>query len=290
MKKRFTLIELLIVIAIIAILAAILLPALQSARARAQSTTCINNLKQMAVIARTYADDHRGFWPGNSGTKPSGSTSSQWPWPQHLTRGKYFKVPVPESPYNVQPKLPEFTVCPTLTPKKTDTRYECYGAVVMTNTDRASGLGIESIDSQHYLIGVTGAYNAFRPITVITTGASPAKQIWLADSVNAVGRLDSRLVIVGPADDWGALYAAHNGRINFAAVAGNAESVSGDSISEYFGHQGAIQGTQGGIKIVGQYYYSRKIPYYRVAKGESGNGNYDANTLSKDYVVCKTVD
>ena len=288
-KRSFTLIELLVVIAIIAILAAILLPALQSARARAQNTSCINNLKQMALAARNYTDDHRGFWPGNSGTKPSGSKSAQWPWPQHLTRGKYFNVPAPENPYNVQPKLPDFAVCPSLTPQKTDTRYECYGAVVMTNTDRASGLGIEKIDTPAYKIGVTGAYNAFRPITVINTGVSPSTQIWLADSVNAIGRLDSRLVIVGPADDWGALYAVHNGRINFAAVAGNAESVPGDNISDYFGHQGAIQGTQGGIKIVGQYYYSRKIPYYRVVKGESGNGNFDTATLSKAYVVCKTV-
>ncbi len=54
----FTLIELLVVIAIIAILAAILLPALQSARNRGKSSTCVNNLKQFASATLMYASDY----------------------------------------------------------------------------------------------------------------------------------------------------------------------------------------------------------------------------------------
>ena len=62
-QKNFTLIELLVVIAIIAILAAILLPALQSARARGRSVNCINNLKTIASAYQNYSQDNRDFFP-----------------------------------------------------------------------------------------------------------------------------------------------------------------------------------------------------------------------------------
>ncbi|MCX7933908.1 MAG: prepilin-type N-terminal cleavage/methylation domain-containing protein, partial [Planctomycetota bacterium] len=74
-RSAFTLTELLAVMAIVSLLAALLLPTLGSALRTARDVSCVNNQKQMYLIAATWAQDHSGLLPS-----PPPLQSDRWNW------------------------------------------------------------------------------------------------------------------------------------------------------------------------------------------------------------------
>jgi prepilin-type N-terminal cleavage/methylation domain-containing protein/prepilin-type processing-associated H-X9-DG protein len=91
-RTAFTLIELLIVIAIIAVLVAMLLPALARARQSAIKLQCASNLRQLGIAIHAYAADQRGFVPPWAGDLDGGGgwhqtitpSATVWPYFNHF--------------------------------------------------------------------------------------------------------------------------------------------------------------------------------------------------------------
>ncbi len=222
-KSGFTLIELLVVIAIIAILAAILFPVFARAKAKAQQTVCLNNLKQITFAALMYCSDFENTAPSclDSWYVNSNRTWTMCLWP-YISPGAW------------DPNFIQTTTCPSARVglrtgggPYSHTNYDANGVImcrdVVGSGGQAYGVGVnmDSIPNVHEIImfyDIMGAnwphiqiYADFSPRSTGTPGEYST--FWQIDSSWAgphnfghnCGYADGHAKYVGFGSGWGTM-------------------------------------------------------------------------------------
>ena len=111
--RAFTLVEILVVIAIIGILASMLLPVLSKARAKARKVKCISNQRQIYVAYTMYADENKDWYPVVTGSAGAGGKQGTFTVPPTVARLYGAAVPEKQRPLNQHLDNPEIFKCPS---------------------------------------------------------------------------------------------------------------------------------------------------------------------------------
>jgi len=256
-RRAFTLVELLVVIGIIAVLIALLLPALNRAREQANAVKCLSNLRQLGQAFVMYSENNKGFViPSYTMTGTAGGPTIKLEgWAPILDRDKYiagdrehnrsvFTCPVTfnVAPFETtaqtgtDPGNPKgymdwpcirsgVTVAPTTIPERGFDRIIRVGYWI--NADNPIGSATVVVPDRFYTSSVgygPGTNGLFLNYTKTARFRKPSRLIVLADGVYAGRQSDTRIGVTNSRVG----YRHPNQTANVVFADGHAESIKGD--------------------------------------------------------------
>lgn len=172
-QEAFTLIEMLVVIAIIAILVSIMVPSVNRALESARASKCMHNLRQMGMAHTMFMNDHRGMLLPAATIdryRPDGPTVTQHYW--HNALEPYLGVEGEPRASNLGRNRPDWQRCPSKQMKITDPRMIGYGFNFRW-FGHSTGSGVESGSNEWLFSRVFSVRN-------------PSRQIIIGDSLDDV--------------------------------------------------------------------------------------------------------
>ena len=222
--NRFTLVELLVVVAIIGILAGLLLPALNTARERARSTTCIANLKQCGLALNQYANDYNDLCPAAINTSNGLGDGSNL-WTQVLIADSY-------TPSPAIGKASVF-VCPS------------YGLKVWNGDQQSYGLwqGKDGYGAVAAGTGQSAYYNINRNkvetdrVLIADSTRSDANASWLQSYVLGEPSTDWGVEVPAGTGSYKVVHARHSRQANILFNDGHVQAEPGSWLSDDEGRQ-----------------------------------------------------
>lgn len=114
-RRGFTLTEILVVIGMIAVLAAIMFPAMSLLKARSESSKCMSNQRQIGALIGIYMTENNGMLPYSAGYNYTGQGANSWGWDNHsgpLAVSAGIGFGNTESTWFFDPKNPHLFNCP----------------------------------------------------------------------------------------------------------------------------------------------------------------------------------